>query len=56
LLPSFYRWFSYPFSLLREEWARELYDPCKQDYKYYDKGTYCGIALKPFSLRIDDER
>jgi len=39
-----------------EEWARELYDPCKQDYKYYDKGTYCGIALKPFSLRMDDER
>jgi protein tyrosine/serine phosphatase len=39
-----------------EEWAREFYDPCKQDYKYYDKGTYCGIALKPFSLRVDDER
>ena len=39
-----------------EEWARESYDPCQQDYKYYDKGIYCGATAKPVSLRIYGER
>ena len=24
-----------------EEWAREHYDPCVQEYEYYDKSKYC---------------
>ena len=39
-----------------EEWARESYYPCRQDYKYYDKEVYCGTTVKPFSRRVDDER
>ena len=39
-----------------EEWAREFYYPCRQEYKYYDKGKYCGTTVKPFSRRVDDER
>ena len=39
-----------------EEWAREFYYPCQQDYKYYNKELYCGTTVKPFSPSIDDER
>jgi protein tyrosine/serine phosphatase len=41
-----------------EEWAREAYYPCQQNYKYYDKAKYCrvGITFKPYSPEIDDER
>ncbi len=39
-----------------EEWARESYDPCIQDYQYYDKGSYCGRAVRPYLPRIDDKR
>ncbi len=39
-----------------EEWARESYDPCIQDYQYYDKGDYCGRAVRPYVPRIDDKR
>ena len=39
-----------------EEWAREFYYPCRQDYKYYDKGNYCGRTVKPYLPRIDDKR
>jgi len=24
-----------------EKWAREVYDPCVQNYKYYDKAKFC---------------
>lgn len=33
-----------------EQWARETYDPCIQDYLYYDKGAYCvarALRLEP---------
>jgi protein tyrosine/serine phosphatase len=41
-----------------EAWARNTYDPCRQDFKYYDKERYCGIALRdrPYSVEDDDER
>ena len=39
-----------------KEWARESYYPCRQDYKYYDKGKYCGIGGRPFLPKVDDER
>lgn len=39
-----------------EEWAREFYYPCQQDYKYYNKELYCGTTVKPFLPSIDDER
>jgi protein tyrosine phosphatase (PTP) superfamily phosphohydrolase (DUF442 family) len=39
-----------------EEWVRESYYPCRQNYKYYDKGKYCWTTVKPFSPRVDDER
>ena len=41
-----------------EEWARNIYDPCQQDYNYYDKEQYCGIPLETrrYSLEVDDER
>lgn len=39
-----------------EEWAREFYYPCQQDYKYYNKELYCGTTVKPFSPSIDDEQ
>jgi hypothetical protein len=40
-----------------EDWARNTYDPCKQDYKYYDK-EQCNVAVKAryYSLEVDDER
>jgi protein tyrosine phosphatase (PTP) superfamily phosphohydrolase (DUF442 family) len=41
-----------------EEWARNTYDPCRQDYKYYDKEQNCGIPpeARRYSLEVDDER
>lgn len=39
-----------------EQWARESYDPCRQDYKYYDKGAYCGATATPVAPRMDDKR
>lgn len=41
-----------------QNWAREVYDPCRQDYRYYDKEKYCGIEppVRPYSVEIDDER
>jgi protein tyrosine phosphatase (PTP) superfamily phosphohydrolase (DUF442 family) len=41
-----------------EDWARNTYDPCRQDYQYYDKEQYCGIPpeARPYSLEVDDER
>lgn len=38
------------------KWARASYDPCREDYKYYNKGKYCGTEAPPFSLVVDDER
>jgi len=39
-----------------EEWARESYDPCRGNYKYYDKNKYCLGDIRPFFRRVDDER
>ena len=39
-----------------EEWARESYYPCREDYEYYDREVYCGTSVTPFSPRVDDER
>jgi protein tyrosine/serine phosphatase len=27
-----------------ESWARTVYDPCVQDYKYYDKTAFCEVS------------
>jgi len=39
-----------------EEWARTSYNPCRGDYKYYDKDKYCLGGVRPFFPKIDDER
>jgi hypothetical protein len=41
-----------------EDWARNTYDPCQQDFRYYDKNRYCAIApaARPYSVEDDDER
>jgi len=41
-----------------EDWARNTYDPCLQDFEYYDKERYCAIASRdrPYSVEDDDER
>jgi protein tyrosine phosphatase (PTP) superfamily phosphohydrolase (DUF442 family) len=41
-----------------EEWARNTYDPCRQDYSYYDKEQYCGLPpeARRYSFEVDDER
>jgi len=43
---------------LGEDWARNTYDPCRQDYEYYDKEQYCGIPseARGYSMEVDDER
>lgn len=41
-----------------EEWARNTYDPCRQDYQYYDKEQYCGLPSEAgrYSIEVDDDR
>lgn len=41
-----------------EEWVRQVYDPCQQDYRYYNKDEYCTrrVADRPHSVTVDDER
>lgn len=29
-----------------EEWARHVYDPCTQDYRYFDRNSQCGEAAE----------
>jgi protein tyrosine/serine phosphatase len=40
-----------------EDWARNTFDPCKQDYEYYDKAE-CNVDVKArrYSPEVDDER
>jgi hypothetical protein len=38
-----------------EEWARDGYEPCKQNYKFYDKNnSYCN-PLAPMSIDTEGD-